>query len=117
MIPEFEEVAFSLDVGDLSGLVESQFGIHIIKVTEKQTTFEENREAVEEQYRSTLFNERVTEVKENAEVEKSVDYDKIDLGIEESPEEESDSTGEEESQNQESDDSENEDGEGSEETE
>ena len=117
MIPEFEEVAFSLDVGDLSGLVESQFGIHIIKVTEKQTTFEENKEAVEEQYRSTLFNERVTEVKENAEVEKSVDYDKIDLGIEESPEEESDSTGEEESQNQESDDSENEDGEGSEETE
>ncbi len=88
MIPEFEEVAFSLEVGELSGLVESQFGIHIIKVTEKQTTFEENKEAVEEQYRSNLFNERVTEIRENAEVEKVVDYENIDLGIEESSNEE-----------------------------
>ena len=84
MIPEFEEVAFNLEVGELSGLVESQFGIHIIKVTEKQTTFEENKEVIEEQYRNTLFNERVTEIKEEADVEKLVDYDEIDLGIEES---------------------------------
>ncbi|MDW7668236.1 MAG: peptidylprolyl isomerase [Bacillota bacterium] len=87
MIPEFEEVAFSLEVGELSGLVESQFGVHIIKVTEKQTTFEENKEAVEEQYRSNLFNERVTEIRESADVEKVVDYDNIDLGIEESSDE------------------------------
>ncbi len=83
MIPEFEEVAFDLEVGELSGLVESQFGIHIIKVTEKQNTFEENKELVEEQYRSTLFNERVTEIRENADVEKVVEYDNIDLDIEE----------------------------------
>ncbi len=88
MIPEFEEVAFNLEIGELSGLVESEFGVHIIKVTEKQTTFEENKEAVEEQYRNNLFNERVTEIRENADVEKIVDYDNIDLGIEESTEQE-----------------------------
>jgi len=91
MIPEFEEVAFNLEVGELSGLVESEFGVHIIKVTEKQTTFEDNKDLVEEQYRNTLFNERVTEIRENAEVEKIVDYENIDLGIEESSEENSDS--------------------------
>lgn len=82
MIPEFEEVAFSLEVGELSGLVESQFGIHIIKVAERKVTFEDNKAEVEESLKNEKYNEKLEDVKESAEIEKLVDYDEIDLGTE-----------------------------------
>jgi len=36
LAPEYEQAAFSLPVGGISGLVRTQFGYHIIKVTEKK---------------------------------------------------------------------------------
>jgi peptidyl-prolyl cis-trans isomerase D len=48
MVKPFEDVAFSLEPGELSDLVRSDFGFHIIRVDEhnlaKQTPFEEVRE-------------------------------------------------------------------------
>ena len=38
MVPEFENAAFGANVGDVVGPVETQFGFHIIKVTDRQTT-------------------------------------------------------------------------------
>lgn len=38
MVPEFEKAAFEAEVGSVVGPVETQFGFHIIKVTDKQST-------------------------------------------------------------------------------
>jgi peptidyl-prolyl cis-trans isomerase D len=53
MVPEFDKVAFSLQPGQLSDLVKSSFGYHIIKVTDKraasQKTLPEVRAQIEDQ--------------------------------------------------------------------
>lgn len=37
MVPEFENAAFALNIGEVSGLVQTSYGYHIIKLEDKQT--------------------------------------------------------------------------------
>ena len=66
MVPEFEQAAFSLNVGDTSGLVKSAYGFHIIKVTERQDPFARELDDVRDEIRSRLTQEKAVKLMEDA---------------------------------------------------
>ncbi len=58
MVKEFEDVAFSLPVGQVSELVKSSFGFHIIKVTDKKPEARRSLDEVRQQITDQLAFER-----------------------------------------------------------
>jgi parvulin-like peptidyl-prolyl isomerase len=65
MVTPFEDAAFSLGVGELSGLVETKFGYHIIKVTDHEegriVSLDEARDGVAVYLDGQRKNEAMTE--------------------------------------------------------
>ena len=65
MVPEFEEAAFSMEIGDLSEPVLTQFGYHIINLTDREAahtpTLDEVRDDVLADYTSDEAENRVSE--------------------------------------------------------
>jgi peptidyl-prolyl cis-trans isomerase D len=54
-VPEFEKTAFSLAPGQVSDLVKTQYGFHIIKVMEKETAHTKPFEEVKDSLRAPLL--------------------------------------------------------------
>ncbi|MBU1027251.1 MAG: peptidylprolyl isomerase [Candidatus Margulisbacteria bacterium] len=74
MVKPFEEVAFKLKVGELSDVVPTQFGYHVIKVTDSRLRKVEGEEkdiekAVLAQKRNNAYRRWMGELKSNAKVE------------------------------------------------
>ncbi len=57
LVPDFEKACIKLDVGQTSGIVQTQFGYHIIKLTDKKEpgvkSYEEAKRAIEAELKKT----------------------------------------------------------------
>lgn len=72
MVSEFADASFSLEIGELSEPVKSQFGYHIIKVTDKKidetVTFESRKDTLVELYKQEKYTELINNLKNDADI-------------------------------------------------
>lgn len=73
MVPEFEEAAFALEVGQLSQPVQSQFGYHLIKLEERRVSafppIEQVGPQLAQQVLYQVFAEEIGTLKDSADIE------------------------------------------------
>ncbi|WP_177222069.1 peptidylprolyl isomerase [Paenibacillus sp. UNC496MF] len=60
MVPEVEEAAFSLKVGELGGPIKSEYGYHVIKVTDHKAAKRAMLEAYQAQIREELVEAKIS---------------------------------------------------------
>jgi foldase protein PrsA len=60
-VPEFETVAFALEVGKVSDVVETTYGYHVLKVTEKKAAYVQTYDEVKDTVKAYLLSNKQME--------------------------------------------------------
>lgn len=81
MVPEFEKAAFALKPGEVSGIVMTQFGYHLIKVEEKKEAGTEPLEDVAARIREKMLNNRKKQLLE-ATIDKAMKDSGAEINLE-----------------------------------
>lgn len=84
LAPEFEAVAFSLDVGEVSPVFSTQYGLHVITVTERKPAepkpFETVKDEVRQHWRQAKRDQRTRELVER--LKRSAAIEEVDADVE-----------------------------------